>query len=111
MFLDSHNTVFIFRSSFDLLDFVLACLISILKSSNTSKLLTQGYKYNKLRKSLESSVDHTLNFCSNLVISFREYVFNTRSSTMILYCLQTKEGQKAMRISYRLGSKIVKRLR
>ena len=34
----------------------------------TSNLLTQGYRYHKLQKHLESSLDHTLNFCRNLVI-------------------------------------------
>ena len=37
----------------------------------TSKLLTQGYRYHKLRKTLESSLDHTPNFCRNLVICKR----------------------------------------
>ena len=47
MFLVSHYTEFIFRSLFDLLDVVLAFFISILI---TSKLWTQGYRYQKLRK-------------------------------------------------------------
>ena len=34
----------------------------------TSKLLTQGYRYQKVRKTLESSLDHTPNLCRNLVI-------------------------------------------
>ena len=34
MFLDSHHTVFSFRSKSDLLDVVLAFFISMLKSSN-----------------------------------------------------------------------------
>ena len=53
----------------------------------TSKLLTQGYRYHKLRKHLESSLDHTLNFCRNLVIFRSKNIcqkkFLTRSSTVI----------------------------
>ena len=50
-----------------------ACCTSVLdyQSTNlqiTSKLLTQGYKYHKLQKHLEMSIDHTPNFCRNLVI-------------------------------------------
>ena len=33
----------------------------------TSKLLTQGYKYHKLRKTLGKFLGHTLNFCPHLV--------------------------------------------
>ena len=33
----------------------------------TSKLLTQGYRYHKLWKTLGNSLGHTLDFCPNLV--------------------------------------------
>ena len=53
----------------------------------TSKLHTQSYRYHKLRKHLESSLDHTPNFCRNLVI-FRSKImylkeYLTRSYTVI----------------------------
>ena len=57
----------------------------------TSKLLKQGYRYifiTSFGKRLESSLDHTLNFCPNLVqyrvknMYLKEVL--TRSSTVIL---------------------------
>ena len=54
----------------------------------TSKLLTQGNRYHKLRKRLETSLGHTLNCCWNLVIYlFRNMYLKespTRSSMVIL---------------------------
>ena len=55
----------------------------------TSKLLTQGYRYHKLQKKhLESSLEHTLNFCRNLVIFRSKNICQkeslTRSSTVII---------------------------
>ena len=53
----------------------------------TSKLLTPDYRYHKLQKHLESSLDHIPNFCLNLVIfrstnmCLKESL--TRSSTVI----------------------------
>ena len=53
----------------------------------TTKLLTQGYRYHKLRKNLESSLDHTRNFCRNMVIFRSKNICQkesvTRSSTVI----------------------------
>ena len=53
----------------------------------TSKLLTQGYRYHKLEKHLESSLDRTPNFCRNLVIFRSKNMYLkeslTRSSTVI----------------------------
>ena len=74
--LDSHRTVFTFRSWLDLLGVVLAFWISILK---TSKLLQNCWHrvidITNFERHLESSLDHTLNFCRNLVIiSFQEYL-------------------------------------
>ena len=68
-FQDSHRTVFTFRSWLDLLGVVLAFWISILK---ISKLLQNCWHrvidITSFEKHLESSLDHTLNFCRNLVI-------------------------------------------
>ena len=54
----------------------------------TSKLLTQGYRYHKLRKTFESSLGHTLNFCPNLgPYRFKNVYLKeslTRSCTVIL---------------------------
>ena len=53
----------------------------------TSKLLTQVYRYHKLRKHLESFFGHTLTFCLNLVKYCFKNMFRkeslTRSSTVI----------------------------
>ena len=53
----------------------------------TSKLLTQGYRYHKLRKHSESSVGHTLTNCLNVVkYRFKNMLRKeslTRSSTVI----------------------------
>ena len=87
-FLDSHRTVFTFRSWLDLLDVVLAFLISIL---NISKLL-QNYLHRVIditsfEKHLESSLDRTPNLCQNLVIFRSKNMYLkeslTRSSTVI----------------------------
>ena len=89
MFLDSHHTVFTFRSLFDLLDVVLAFLMSILQIFKSLQNYRHSITYiTSFGKHLESSLGHTLNFCPNLV----QYRFNnmylkeslTRSSTMIL---------------------------
>ena len=68
-FPDSHRTVFTFRSWFDLLDVVIAFWISILK---ISKLLQNCWHrvidIASFEKHLESSLNHTPNFCRNLVI-------------------------------------------
>ena len=69
----------------------------------TSKLLTQGYRYHKLRKRLGSSLGHTLNFCPNLVKYRFRIMFHkeslTLSSTVILFT--NFGGSKAKRISRR----------
>ena len=68
-FQDSHRKVFTFRSWLDLLGVVLAFWISILK---ISKLLQNCWHrvidITSFEKQLESSLDHTLNFCRNLMI-------------------------------------------
>ena len=87
-FQDSHRTVFSFRSWLDLLGDVLAFWISILK---ISKLLQNCWQrvidITSFEKHLESSLDHTLNFCRNLVIIRLKNICQkeslTRSSTVI----------------------------
>ena len=68
-FQDSHRTVFTFRSWLDLLGVVLAFWISILQ---ISKLLQNCWHrvidITSFEKHLESSLDHTLNFCRNFVM-------------------------------------------
>ena len=89
MFLDSHHTVFTFRSKFDLLDVVLAFLDFHSKNLQiTLKLLAQGYRYRKLRKTfgkfLMSYSELLSKFCA---ISFKNMYLKeslTRSSTVIL---------------------------
>ena len=53
----------------------------------TSKLLTQGFRYHKLRKTFGKYLNHTLNFCRNLVIfrskNIPQKESPTRSSTVI----------------------------
>ena len=87
-FPDSHRTVFIFRSWLDLLDIVLAFWISILK---ISKLFQNCWhrviNITSFEKHFASSLDHTPNFCRNLVIFRSENMCLkeslTRSSTVI----------------------------
>ena len=75
-FPDSHRTVFTFRSWLDLLDVVLAFCISILKNIQiTSKLLTQGYRYDKLRKTFRKFFSLYSELQSKFGdISFQEYL-------------------------------------
>ena len=85
---DSHRKVFIFRSWFDLLGVVLAFWISILKISKLPQNCWYGViDITSFEKHLESSFDHTPNFCRDLVI-FRsknmcQKEFLTLSSTVI----------------------------
>ena len=95
-FQDSHRTVFTFRSWLDLLGVVLAFWISILK---ISKLLQNCWHrvidITSFEKHLESSLDHTLNFCRNLVIFPRIFVKGNLSPDLLrLSSIQTKEGQR-----------------
>ena len=73
---DSHSTVFTFRSWLDLLGVVLAFWVSILKNSKiSSKLLTQGYRYHKLRKTFRKCFRSYSELLSKFGdISFQEYV-------------------------------------
>ena len=76
MFLDSHHTVFIFRSLFDLLDVFPGFIWFHSKYlQSTSKLLTHGYRYHKLRKTFgkffRSYSEHLSKFGA---ISFQKYV-------------------------------------
>ena len=61
----------------------------------TSKLLTQGYRYHKLRKNSESSSGHTLTCCLNLVKYRSRICYGRNLSPGLLrwFSLQTKEGQ------------------
>ena len=79
----------------------------------TSKLLTQGYRYLKLRKKkhLESSIDHTPNFCRNFVI-FRSKNLYLKEYTVFYGDLVYKRRKaKDTPTFISSGSKIVKRLR
>ena len=72
-FLDSHRTVFTFHCWLDLLGVVLAFWISILKI--TSKLLTKGYRYHKLRKTFGKFFRSYSELLSKFGdISFQEYL-------------------------------------
>ena len=96
-FQDSHRTVFTFRSWLDLLGVVLAFWIAILK---ISKLLQNCWHrvidITSFEKHLESSLDHTLDFCRNLVIFRSKNICQKESLTGLLRwsSLQTKEGQR-----------------
>ena len=86
MFLDSHLTVFAFRSSFDLLDVVLAFLISILKkNSNHFKIIDPGLQisfiYISFGKRLENSLGHTQNFSPILGQYHFKYMYLKESLT------------------------------
>ena len=112
-FPDYHRTVFTFRSWLDLLDVVLEFWISILI---ISKLLQNCWHRVKditsFEKHLESSFDHTPNFCRNLVIFRFKNVFKGISHPVfygdLVYKLRRVKDTTNF-ISW--GSKIVKRLR
>ena len=87
-FQDSHRTVFTFRIWLDLLGVVLALWISILKISNLlQNCWHRVIDFTRFEKHLESSLDHTLNFCRNLMIFRSKNICQqeslTRSSTVI----------------------------
>ena len=112
--LDSHRTVFTFRSWLDLLGVVLAFWISILK---ISKLLQNCWHrvidITSFEKHLEHSLDHTLNFCSKFGdISFKEYLSKGISHPVfygdLVYKLRRVKDTPNFISS---GSKIVKRFR
>ena len=113
-FQDSHRTVFTFRSWLDLLDVVLAFLISILK---ISKLLQNCWHrvidIKSFEKHFESS-DHTPNFCRNLVIfrSKNMHVFKGISHPVFYGDLVYKLRRvKDIPTFISSGSKIVKSFR
>ena len=96
--LDSHRTVFTFRSWLDLLGVVLAFWISTLK---ISKLLHNCWHrvidITSFEKHLESFLDHTLNFCRNLVMFRSKNICQkeslTRSFTVIFYLVGIENSQ------------------
>ena len=78
--------------------------ISILKySTHFWTESTQGFRYHKLRKHLESSLDRTQNFCNKLLIfRYKNMCQNeslNQSSTVILFT--NKGGSTAQRIQSR----------
>ena len=114
MFLDSHHTVFTFRNKFDFLDVVLAFLISILKIfKSLQKLLIQGYRYHKLRKTFgkffRSYSEHLSKFGA---ISFQDYV-SKGIAHPVFYCILVYKRRRVKCETNFIssGSKIVKRLR
>ena len=110
MFLDSHREVFTFLSWIDLQVVARTFLISILNTQITSKLLTQGYRYHKLRKTFESSSGHTLSFYLSLVKIVPRICYwrNLSTGPLRWFSLQTKEGQMLQANFVSSGSKIVK---
>ena len=96
-FQDSHRTVFTFRSWLDLLGVVLAFWISILKISKLLQNCWQRVIYiTGFEKHLESSLDHTLNFCRNWWYFVpRIFVKRNLSPGLLRWSsIQTKEGQR-----------------
>ena len=109
MFLKSHRMVFTFLSWLDLLGFALVYRILQI----TIKLLTHGYRYHKLRKTLEKFFRLTLTFYLNLVkYRFKEYVSEGISHPVFYGDLVYKLKRVKCEPNFvSLGSKIVKRLR
>ena len=106
--------VFTFRSWLDLLDVVLAFWISIRTNLQiTSKLLTQGYRFQNLRKTFGKFFRSYSELLSKFGdISFQEYVFKGISHPVfygdLVYKLRRVKDTPNFISS---GSKIVKRLR
>ena len=113
-FLDSHRTVFTFRSWLDLLDVVLAFWISILKISKLlQNCLHRVIRYHKLRKTFGKFFRSYSELLSKFGdISFQEYVFKGISHPVfygdLVYKLRRVKDTPNFISS---GSKIVKRLR
>ena len=111
---DSRHTEFIFRSWFDLLDVVLALFYFHSKNLQiTSKLLTQGYRYHKLRKTFEKFFMSYSELLSKFgAISFQNYVSQGITHPVFYGDLVFKLRRvKGVANFISLGSKIVKRLR
>ena len=119
MFLDFHRMVFTFLSwLLDLIGVALAFRISILKIFNlgnllTSKLLTQGYRYDKLRQTFGNFFMSYSDLLSKFgEISLQEYVTEGISQPVfygdLVYILRRVRCEANFVSS---GSKIVKRLR
>ena len=111
--LDSHRTVFTFRSWLDLLGVVLTFWISILKISKLlQNCLHRVIDITSFERHLESSLDHTLNFCRNLVIFRSKNICQKESHPVfygdLVYKLRRVKDTPNFISS---GSKIVKRLR
>ena len=82
------------------------------KSSNTSKLLTQGYRYHKLRKTFVKFFRSYSELLSKFGdISFQEYLSNGISHPVFYGDLVYKRRVKDTPNFISSGSKIVKRLR
>ena len=113
-FQDSHRTVFTFRSWLDLLDVVLAFLDFHSKNLHiTLKLLTQGYRYQKLRKTFGKFFRSYSELLSKFGdISFQEYLSKGISHPVfygdLVYKLRRVKDTPNF---FSSGSKIVKRLR
>ena len=113
-FQDSNRTVFTFLIWLHLLGVLLAFWISIYKNLQiTSKLLTQGYRYRKLRKTFGKFFRSYSEFLSKFgYISFQEYVSKGISHPVfygdLVYKLRRVKDTPNFISS---GSKIVKRLR
>ena len=113
-FPDSHRTVFTFRSWLDLLGVVLAFWVSILKISKLlPKLLTQGYRYHKLRITFGKLLRSYSQLLSKFGdISFQDYVSKGISDPVfygdLVYKLRRVKDTPNFISS---GSSIVKRLR
>ena len=114
-FPDSHRTIFTFRSWLDLLNVVLAFwMYSHSKNLQiTSKLMTQGYIYHKLRKTFGKFFRSYSELLSKLGdISFQEYVSKGISHPVFYGDLFYKLRRvKDIPNFISSGSKIVKRLR
>ena len=95
MFLDSHDTVYIFRCKFDLLDVVLVFMISILNLKSLQSYWHRVTDVTSFGKRLESSLGHTLNFCPNLV----QYRFKDNLSPVFYWDLVFKQRRVIWRRS------------
>ena len=73
----------------------------------TSKLLTQGYRYHKLRKTFGKFIGYTLNFRPNLVQYRFRIMYHKESPTLSSTVILSTNfgGSKAKRISSRRAQK------
>ena len=97
MFLDSHGTVFIFRSWFDLLDVVLTCVIFILKIFKSFQNYKPALQILQASGNVQEVLPDILGISVQiwyLIVSRICFTRNHSPGLLRWFNIQTKEGQR-----------------